>query len=210
MKTRILIAISSCEVFETSGLNAPARETYLPDAVKLGMDFKFFHGRGASPKEDVVILDVPDEMYGLTEKAKEKARWAVEQGYDYVFSCFPDTYVCPERLITTGFGMLDYLGNVHQFPGSAPFCQGGPGMMFSRRACEILANDSTSYLNDDCWASDVLVKAGIHPVHNPAFTAFGPGPLKTNSSITNHLSTVPGGFTREVMYEEHRRWLESQ
>jgi hypothetical protein len=201
----VLIAISSCEQFEREGLNTPLRETWLPDAKALGMDVKFFHGVGAAPKEDVVVLNVVDELYGLTEKLKGKCRWAIEQGYDYIFSCFPDTYTCPQRLPFAN----DYLGNVHQFTGSVPFVQGGPGVILSRKSCEILSNDPSSYLNDDCWAADVLSKHRINAVHHPGFTAFGPGPLRNNSSITNHLSTQPCGYTGDNLRAEHKRWLES-
>ena len=206
---RVLIAISSCETFERSGLNSPLRETWLPNLSKFGCDYRFFHGSGSSQKNDVVILNVVDEMYGLTEKLKAKCRWAVERGYEYMFSAFPDTYTCPEKLIEVINTCPDYLGNVHQFPGSVPFVQGGPGVILSRKSCEILSNDPSSYLNDDCWASDVLIKHGINAVHHPGFTAFGPGPLRDNSSITNHLSTQPNGYTAESLYAEHRRWLES-
>jgi hypothetical protein len=206
---RVLIAISSCETFERSGLNSPLRETWLPNLSKFGCDYRFFHGSGSSQKNDVVILNVVDEMYGLTEKLKAKCRWAVERGYEYMFSAFPDTYTCPEKLIEVINTCPDYLGSVHQFPGSVPFVQGGPGVILSRKSCEILSNDPSSYLNDDCWAADVLSKHRINAVHHPGFTAFGPGPLRNNSSITNHLSTQPCGYTGDNLREEHKRWLES-
>lgn len=206
---RILCALSSCQSFEDSGLNTPLRETWIPDALRLGMDVKFFHGVGATPKNDVVVLNVVDELYGLTEKLKGKCRYAVENSYDFVFSAFPDTYTCPERLLEVMKTHPDYLGNVHQFMNSAPFCQGGPGYIISRKSCEIIANDKNSYLNDDTYGGDVLYVAGIKAVHDLRFTAFGPGPLRINSTITNHLSTQPNGYTAESLYAEHKRWLES-
>lgn len=206
---RTLIAISSCQSFEDSGLNDPIRHTWGADAKKLGMDVVFFHGQGSTPKEDVVVVNVVDEMYGLTEKLKAKCKWSVEHGYDAVFSCFPDTYASAQRLLDSYKVPQDYLGNVYQFSGSEPFCQGGPGYFLSRRACEILSKDQTSYLNDDCWASDVLSKHGIHPIHDARFTAFGPGPLKSNDSVTVHLSTQPCGYTGENLLQAHRDWLKS-
>jgi hypothetical protein len=171
------------------------------------MHYKFFHGSGATPKEDVVVFEeVPDGMCGLTEKLKAKCRWAVSQGYDYTFSVFPDTYMCPERLLSI---VGDYVGNRYQFPNCAPFAQGGPGYLLSRRSCEILANEPSSYLNDDTWAGDVLHKAGVHLINDQCFTAFGPGPQKNNYSKTVHLSTQPGGYTGENLRQEHKRWLES-
>lgn len=206
---KTLIAISSCEYFENNGLNQPLRDTWLPEAVSLGFDYKFFHGEGATPKGDVVVLPVVDELYGLTEKARAKLRWALDNGFDYVFSCFPDTYTCPERLKDSGYQNHDYFGNVHKFPEGAPFCQGGPGYMLSRKACELIVKEQSSYLNDDCWVGDTLSKGGVSATHHSGFTAFGPGPLSSNENITNHLSTQPCGYTGENVRAEHRAWMES-
>lgn len=206
---RTLIAISSCEYFEKAGLNDPMRETWLREATALGMDVKFFHGTGSTAKSDVVVLDVVDELYGLTEKLKAKCRWSLNQDYDFVFSCFPDTYARPERLLDCGYQIADYIGNIYKFPEGAPFCQGGPGYFLSKKACLILANEPSSYLNDDTWAGDMLDKWDIVRVDHRGFTALGPGPLKSNNTVTNHLSTQPGGFTGENMRAEHKRWLES-
>lgn len=209
--SKLLVSISSCQYFEKTGLNQPLRDTWLPELTKMGVDYKFFHGYGATPKDDIVVLPVVDELYGLTEKAKAKAKWAVESGYDYVFSCFPDTYVRPERLLSCGFENFDYMGNVHQFPDSpAPFCQGGPGYFLSRKACEIIFSSPLNYLNDDCFIGDLLHRDDIKLADHRGFTAFGPGPTRSNSSITNHLSTQPGGYVANSVPDEHKRWLESQ
>lgn len=206
---RTLVSVSSCEVFEKSGLNDPLRETWLQDAVALGFDYKFFAGRGATEKNDVVVLDVEDALFGLTEKAKVKAKWAVENKYDFVFSCFPDLYARPERFLSCGYEKYDYCGNVYQHHGGPRFCQGGPGYFLSKRACAIIADDLRSYLNDDCFIADVLIGSGIEAQHLVGFMQCGPGPLKHNNSITNHLSTQPGGYTGHNVLEEHRRWRES-
>lgn len=206
---KVLVAISSCQSFEASGLNDPMRETWLT-ALPQGWGYKFFHGRGAQSKHDVVVLDVDDGMGGLTEKAKAKARWAIANEYDYIFSCFPDTYANAERLAATGFENYDYMGNVYKFPNAnSYFCQGGPGYFMSRKACVYLVNNTMSYLNDDTFIGDTLNRADILRCDDRRFTMCGPGPLKTNESVTNHLSTQPGGFTGQNMREEHKRWLES-
>ena len=207
--SKLLISISSCEYFEKNGLNQPLRDTWLKEAVELGMEYRFFHGQGATPKDDVVVLPVVDELYGLTEKAKAKAKWAYDSGYEHVFSCFPDTYTRPERLLQCVYDGVDYLGNVYQFPDSAPFCQGGPGYVLSRKACEAIFRNPLSYLNDDCFIGDTLQRSGAVRVHHAGFTSFGPGPLRSNSTVTNHLSTQPGGYTVNSVKDEHRRWLES-
>lgn len=206
---KILAAISSCQSFEDSGLNTPQRETWIPIAESLGITCVFFHGNGAKEKQNVVVLPVDDGMGGLTEKAKAKAKFAHDYGYDYMFSCFPDTYLCPGRLLGSGFEFFDYLGNVYQHPGGAPYCQGGPGYVLSRNAMKALYQESSSYLNDDCWIGDVLQKSNLRRGHSDRFSNLGPGPLRANEAITNHLSTQPGGYVGTNMHAEHRRWIDS-
>lgn len=201
---RVLVAISSCEQYERDGLNAPSRETWLS-----GMDYRFFHGQGASPKDDVVLVNCNDEYHALTDKLKLKLRYALENSYDFCFCCFPDTYAVPERLLSCGFESSDYMGNVFCHPGGTPYAQGGPGFFLRRRAMEVLVNDPSSYQNEDCWAGDTLAKHGIYPVDHLGFTNLGPGPLKTNSSITVHLSTQPGGYTGANMRAAHQDWINS-
>ena len=52
---KLLIAVMSCEAYEVKGNNDALRSTWLPEACKLGIDYKFFHGTGAQNKEDVVV-----------------------------------------------------------------------------------------------------------------------------------------------------------
>jgi hypothetical protein len=207
---RLLVAISSCQAYENSGLNAPLRETWLKDLTRLGIDYKFFHGRGATPKDDVVLVDCDDGYWDLTSKTKLKIKWSLDNGYDYVFMCFPDTYVCASRLLTSGFEQFDYFGCVHQHPGGSPYCQGGPGYFLSRKACEVLDKKESNYPNEDCWVGDQLHNNyEIHRGDSKAFSYCGPGPLKTNHTITNHLSTQPGGYVGTNVFSEHKLWLES-
>jgi len=203
-----LVALSSCQAYEDLGLNQPLRDTWLTELPE-GWDYKFFHGRGSNSREDVINLDVVDELYGLTEKAKAKFRWAISEGYDYIFSCFPDLYARPERLRDCGFRNHSYFGTTaHNCPGPA-YCQGGAGFFLRTDAAKLVADSRESYLNDDCFVSGILRQHGIIPVHDDRFKYLGPGPLKSNDVVSNHLSPVPGGYTREVMLGEHRRWLES-
>lgn len=205
---RILVAISSCQSYEDSGLNQPLRDTWLQELPD-DWDYKFFHGANSQTREDVINLDCPEGMGGLTEKAKMKLRWAVDHGYDYVFSCFPDLYARPERLRDCGFGNHPYYGTTaHNCPGPS-YLQGGAGYFIRSDAATLVANARESYLNDDCFVGGILRNHGILPTHDDRFRYLGPGPLKTNDVISNHLSPVPGGYTRTVMENEHHRWLES-
>ena len=207
---RILVALSSCQLYEDRGWHDAARQTWLSEAKKLGIDYKFFFGRGAKEKEDVVVVDCHDGYFDLTSKQKEKIKWALFQNYDYVFSCLADCYASPERLLSSGFEKYDYFGDVYCHPGGVPYCQGGPGYFMSRAACEAVAAATSNYPNEDCWTGDIL--AG-HPMargdskdfvwqgHLPGF-----GPSPTNTHITAHLSNADGGFRPELMWEKDRQW----
>lgn len=188
------------------GANNAMRSTWLPAATALGMDYRFFHGIGAQEKNDVVLVNCCDDYYDLTSKTKEKLRWALYQGYDYIFCCFPDTYVSVGRLAQCGFEKADYLGTVYCHPGGNEYCQGGCGYFLSKKAAEIIVNDLRNYPNEDCFVADVLKDSGIPPTHHEGFRYAGPGPLKTNSVVSNHLSTQPGGYTVAAMLREHENW----
>lgn len=206
---KTLIAISSCQLYEDKGWHDAARQTWLPEAKALGFDYKFFFGRGAKEKDDVVVVDSHDAYYDLTTKQKEKIKWAIFQNYDYVFSCLADCYASAERLRNSGFEKYDYFGDIYCHPGGIPYCQGGPGYFMSRAACDIVAAASSNYPNEDCWTGDVLAghslvrqssKDFVWQGHIPGF-----GPAPNNTHITAHLSNADGGFRPELMWEKHRQ-----
>jgi hypothetical protein len=206
---KVLCAISSCESYETPGLNLPLRETWLSELPKIGWDYRFFHGNGATAKDDVMLVSCDDAYYDLTSKTKAKVRYALDRGYDFIFCCFPDTYACPERLLTCGFDSYDYFGDVFCHPGGNPYCQGGAGYFLSRKAMEIVANSSQNYSNEDCFCGDLLNRPDIRRGDHKGFTYAGPGPLRNNTSVTVHLSTQPCGYTGENMRAAHRDWINS-
>ncbi len=124
----VLVAIITCESFRTNGNNDAVRNTWLPDLVKLGVDYKFFMGQGSkSTKDDEVLLDAPDDYHNVTYKTKEMYKYAAAKGYEYVFLCYPDTYVCPSRLMNSGFEQYDYVGNFVCNPSTGPYACGGTG-----------------------------------------------------------------------------------
>jgi hypothetical protein len=187
------------------------RDTWLPEAVRLGIDYKFFHGVGAKRKDDVVIVNANDGYYDLTSKTKEKVKWALVQGYDYMFSCLADCYAVPERLLSSGFEKYDYFGDVFCHPNGNPYCQGGPGYFLSKKAMEILNDDPTNYPNEDCWVGDVLCRhPEIKREDSKDFVWCGhiddAGPTKNNTHITAHLSNAGGGYRPELMYAKHEQW----
>lgn len=130
---KVLIAILSCELFRTNGNNQAMLDTWLP-YVK-DADYKIFMGQGSNVSQVYeVLLDAPDDYNNVTYKAKEMYKWALEKGYDYIFKCYPDTYVCPSRLMSSGFEKYDYSGNFACKPLTGPYCCGGTGYWLSRKA----------------------------------------------------------------------------
>ena len=216
----VLIALSSCERDERLGLNRPARETWLHEAVSLGLDYKFFHGRGASPQGDVIVVDAPDDYPGLTYKTQEKLKWAMTHGYESVFVGFNDTYARPERLLERIALGHDYYGNVYTHPEFGRYCQGGVGYLLNKRAVSAVNSDTDTPYNpsEDAWVGKALLRAGIEPVTTGDFVGTGQywdhhedPPLKTNKVVTCHLSylTTNLRFRPDHMYDVHNRWLRS-
>jgi hypothetical protein len=208
---KTLIAISSCQYYEDNGLSQPMRDTWLPRAVALGMDYKFFYGATAKPKDDVIVVKAHDGYFDLTSKTKEKIKWALFQSYDYMFACLTDCYAAPERLLNCGFQQYDYFGDVYCHKGGNPYCQGGPGYFLSRKAMEYIDADPSNYPNEDCWVGDVLAKhTDIKWGDSKDFVwcghIDGQGPRPGNTHITAHLSNAPGGYTASLMHDKHRQW----
>ena len=206
---RVLVAISSCELYENNGYNQSLRDTWLPILQQYGWDYKFFHGKKGTTRGDIVALDCEDPYFDLTSKTKKKLEWSYQHGYDFTFCCFPDTYPCVERLVKCGYENFDYFGNVFQHAGGTPFCQGGAGYFLSRKANFIITTDFRNYPNEDCFVGDLLNRSDIKRGDCKAFCYAGPGPLRSNDTVTNHLSTQDGGFTGAAVLREHSNWKDS-
>jgi hypothetical protein len=218
------IAISSCYDFEVNGNNQVMRDTWLPDAG----DYKFFFGRGqgaesAELPSDCVFLPEVDDGYGdLSRKTQHSLRWASENGYDFVYRAFPDTYCRPERLMQCGFWDHDYFGdfrNEHCGPDNYP--SGGPGYFLSRKAFELLLDAPIEGVHrvgvyaEDLWVGQILNRhrdKGLRYCDDRRFVNHGTrtaGPLKKNSLISTHLS-CPDRYYPDRMREKHAEWLASQ
>jgi len=161
---------------------AALRETWLKDIepFKAHVDYKLFYGRAPEdstcpgttdivncdciPKADEVFLNCPDDYEHLPNKTIEICRWAVENGYDYLFKADDDSYVWVDRLIHELMtNRFDYAGYTH-----SNVCTGGPGYWLSKRAMKEVSRNGIQ----DHWAEDVTVgkimnHANIYPVHLP-------------------------------------------
>ena len=233
---KILVGITSCEEYEKNGENQAMRETCLQDALRLGIDYKFFHGREATPKDDVVIVDWYDGYNALVGKTIEKFKWILERPYEFVFCADCDTYFCAERLLTCGFEQYDYYGDFFHADVRQPwphsshgmFCQAGPGFFLSRKAVEYALPKMIDWLPQSN-GSDFVSPLGRFIKENPSLkigddrrftTMLAPediGPRKYNQIITAHLSTISenkkkphGPYKPKYMYKKYQEWKDSE
>jgi hypothetical protein len=210
---KILIAIASCKLWEDNGNNQAVRDTWKKD-VPADIDCVFFQGEGSNWTKDTIVVDAPDDYHGIIRKTQAIHSLAYNNGYDFVFQCWPDTYVNVPFLLKSGFEKHDYFGHsspyVHDwFRKEVPqgYLGGGEGWWTSRRACEIImkaeATTSPLYNNgaaDDLWWGFVLAKAGIKMVDHPDY----------GNGITLHGSVHTGGqdkYDKNWMYatyDNHR------
>lgn len=192
---RILIAVLTCRRFrERADL---ARATWAGWVE--GADVRYFIGRGedtesSRAREGEVVLDVADDYDSFRMKVQAAFRWALEQGYDFLFKTDDDVYLIPERLLANATYRWEYAGRVR--PASrenvAPkiyggresaFCSGF-GYWLSRRAFRICAEAAD---NGD-WAEDrfvgnTLARAGVRAYHDPSIQLWPP--------IVGHFCSVP-------------------
>jgi hypothetical protein len=229
---RYLIAISSCYDFEKNGSNDAMRDTWLPDLQKFGVDYRFFMGFGQGAENSLVadsvfLPDVPDDYGHLTYKTRSSVRWAHEHQYDFVFRCFPDTYVRVNRLMACAFRDFDYYGDFRGDPSTNEvthqkaqnYASGGPGYWLSKRAYSLLLDapvlgvwrDEITPYTEDLWTGNIL---GRHLDLKLTYfddtkrfinrgSRFWPTPQ--NDVISSHLS-CPDRYTKEMMYAAHQPW----
>jgi hypothetical protein len=229
---KILIAISSCWDFEQNGNNQAMRDTWLPDARGVA-DVRFFFGIGQGaetaaldPAEMVLLPEVQDHYGELTYKTRASAAWALEHGYDFLFRCFPDTYVRVDRLMKCGFEGFDYFGDFRGDPSTNEvthqkaqnYASGGPGYMLSQRAFSLLPpapvigvwrDDITPYA-EDLWVGNILGRSARPLAYfddNARFINRGSHywPTRQNDVISTHLS-CPERYDKATMYAAHRPW----
>jgi hypothetical protein len=165
---KILIAITSCHAYRDRA--DAVRQTWGSEVV--GADIFYFLGRGESKRNDEIILDCEDGYHYLSQKTQLIRRWALENGYDYLWKVDDDVYLRPERLLAD-FQNLDFVGRLRGPSGNqlgpyvSGFCYGQ-----SRKALELLAplewaaNDDFS---EDRWAGNKLLSLGISPCNEPRF-----------------------------------------
>jgi hypothetical protein len=236
---KILIAVTTCHMFR--GRADACRRTWVkqagpdyshPSPTNVEevwphpVDVKFFLGQkdGYTPLPDEVIVDCPDGYHYLTQKTQLIRKYALENGYDYLWKIDDDAYVRVERLIP--LSGPDYIGRLRGPSGMYPspycsgFCYG-----LSRRSLEVLANCEWKESDDICedrWTGNHLLAAGITPTLCPWFVIThskksalngNEAPLINNNIVCSceydpdHMTRIHADFTSRVLSTktEHRK-----
>ena len=218
---KLLIAINSCHLYERNGANDAARNTWIPAAAEHGFDCKFFVGLGGVPIADAVQVDAPDDYNSLCYKTFESLKWAEARGYDFIFRCYPDTYVRPERLRASGFEAFDYSGN---FEGGSMTAAGGPGYWLSREAVKVMLTHEVSPTHpnigatfEDRWVGTVmnmyreqLTRFDERRLIEGAWLRPETTPRKSNCAISAHLWGGEGRSPKAcipLIHAAHQAWL---
>lgn len=159
----MLLAILSCH--ERPEYRQAQRETWLRSL--RGLDYRFFLGRGNSHDHaDEVVLDVPDDYDSLVFKLQATVAWAYQRGFDFIFKCDDDTYIRPERLLTSGFENHDYTGYCYRTQFHAI---GGPGYWLSLKSMRVLLQYPVVQGPEDIWVYETLRANGIECIHDDRY-----------------------------------------
>ena len=178
-----------------------------------GVEHRFVIGAGAvTAHDDTITVAAPDGYDGIAFKVREGLRFALQDGYDFVFTCFTDTYVSVPRLLLSNFERHHYSGCCIRCPegyqdlstdgkGRFSYASGGPGYWLSRRAMEIVVATEPRSQYDDMWIGWEL---GLHGL--PCFNdnRYGHhGDRLYPEQITCHLSKGTGNYDPAWMYQAH-------
>ncbi len=205
---KILIAIVACHARKHH--RESQRQTWLKDLTQA--DYRFFLGRGPEQVlDDEVLLDVPDDYQNLVLKSRFIFEWAHEREYDYVFKCDDDTFVIPDRLLSSDFRKHDYTGEARVLDGLGRFICSGGGYWLSEKSLKELVNSPEEWqykprhlaLNgpelwpEDRWVAEVLQRREVRPHDDRRYTS--------KEFADNETVIAKWEYSPEEMLEEYRR-----
>lgn len=194
MKT--LIAIAGCHARRDQA--DAQRQTWVRDVQ--GADVRFFAGgQGQHKLADEVWLDCPDGYTSRKDKMIGIFKWALANGYDYLWKVDDDVYLRPERLLT--LAPADYQGVAVAFlKGPVRACMGCLYGL-SRRSMELLLAPPTptaltwfadNSLHEDIWVGLRLREVGVLPTH------MGATDQRPSMLCVTHWKGVPTFWPNQV------------
>ena len=168
---------------------------------------------------DEISVDAPDGYLGLPWKTVESLKWALAEGYDFVFRIFTDTYVFPDRLLRSGFELNDAQG-VALFgcppcpahPDSSHICPlGGDGYWTSRKGSQAIIDDPIKHWGEDTHAGFALANAGINLVFDPCqrYHIFR-APWENRNAVSIHLNERAKNWDPKIMIGTHAEQIEGR
>lgn len=150
-----------------------------------------------TPKDDEVVVACPDGYLYLGHKTWHSHKWALDNGYDHIFQCFPDTFIHIPRLMDSGFEDFDFIGWEIKSASKGKYPAGGNGYWTSRKATELMLQEPVDDWAEDRWAGKALARRGINLHHDPRYSA--QLPRRDNDIITTHLCDTPKIYSSQMM-----------
>jgi hypothetical protein len=150
-----MIGIVSCEQYIES------RVPLLDDAWKNDCRIPVVVFTGAN-------LHVPDDYDHLPHKVQAMCRYALAEGYEYLFKCDDDTFVNVDRLLRSGFEKFDYAGRFNS--ATTGWATGGTGYWLSKRAMRVISEAGIADWAEDRFVGTVLRRAGIRCHRDTRYT----------------------------------------
>lgn len=169
----LLIGVKSCQRDREEGFHQAIRETW---GHSYGF-IRFFMGGDKTTAQDEVALGCADDYMSLPYKTKAMLEWFLKHtSSDHIFLCDCDTFVDVRKLLVLPFEKYDYSGKSTLWPPNAkmgetfryhdgkgniidpchPWASGGYGYFLSRRAAQIVVENTPNTWAEDLWVGQVL------------------------------------------------------
>ncbi len=201
-----IILLAAYQGYIARGDQAAVRDTYLKEWGHL-IPHRFVYDREYKDEcaPDEIIVDAPTGFMECVFKTHQGIRWALENGYDYVFSAPTDCYIIIPRLLASGYEKFDYTG--YQVPDEGHI-GGGSGYWLSKRAMLIVANSEPELDYEDRWVGNALRTYDILGVHDPRY--WSSEQTRVDGAITAHLSHATGIYNPRWMVDLHKKYMEEK
>jgi hypothetical protein len=144
-------------------------------------------------KGDEIILNVDDSWAGMVFKIRESRRWAIENGYEFIFKIDCDTYLDVWRLNKSKFRNHDYWGE--KSGDDHVYCGGWKGYMLSSKAYSLTIDCDIDNLCEDVWTSLIMEKNGIN---------LSDWREEFSDGVTRVSPSLHGEFNLDFLYDFHQ------
>lgn len=162
---KILVAIVTCAAYRHRA--DAQRETWVKDMASAfpSADVRFFFGAsGPRLRDDEVVLPVDDGYETLPLKVQRMFRWALDEGYDWVFKLDDDVYLRPERLATSvPSAPHEYCGRLRGASGKypAPYASGFSYWISAKAMSLVVRSAWTGDKAEDRWIGNLLSRKNV-------------------------------------------------